>query len=103
MAAKTPPDPPADPPETGAEADRIRQLEEHQAATDTTLAEHGGMLQKIFDKLPGGDPPKGDGPGPAQPGQGQPADIQAAVRAEIAATKQRVLTLLARFPLPYKL
>lgn len=96
MAAKTDPpadpraEPPADPPADPEKA-RLDQIEAEQAAQKATLAEHGGMLSKILDKLPGkapGDP--ADPPADDSAGKGAPAaDIQAAVRREIAEANAR--------------
>jgi len=87
-----PPDPPAEP-DPEPQPDRLEQIEAEQATQKATLDEHGGMLQKILDKLPGGqaDPTDGDQAGQGD-GGGQshpPVDVAAAVRKEIADAKAR--------------
>jgi hypothetical protein len=85
MAAKTEPDPPAEPGATAPADERMDRIE-------ATQHEQGGMLKAILDRLPGA-PADPAGPGgtepPASPASGQPADIQATVRAEIAAANKR--------------
>jgi hypothetical protein len=78
------PDPPADPPAP----DRLDQIEAEQAAQKATLDEHGGMLSKILDRLPG--KPDADPPAPGDPAKPDaPVDLQAAVRKEIADARAR--------------
>jgi hypothetical protein len=79
-------DPPADP---DPKSDRLEQIEAEQAAQKATLDEHGGMLSKILDRLPGkpdAEPAAGD---PPKPVPDAPVDLQAAVRKEIADAKER--------------
>lgn len=82
-----PPDPPAEP-DPEPQPDRLEQIEAEQATQKATLDEHGGMLQRILDKLPG--KPDADPPAPGNPAAPDaPVDLQSAVRKEIADAKAR--------------
>lgn len=84
-------DPPGPPAGTGpgGEETRIRSLDERFAKIEQDRAEDHGILEKILDRLPGGDSGGKSADPPA--GKGEPAggDIQSQVRAEIAAARQR--------------
>lgn len=86
MAAKTEPDPKTDPP-ADPPADEGPKVDERMDRIEATQREQGGMLEKILERLPG--KPEGDPKPDSDPAKGEPADIQSAVRREIAAARQR--------------
>lgn len=92
MPPKTDPDPKTDPPADPPKDDeRMAKIEAEQAEQKATLAEHGGMLTKILDRLPGGEAkpdPTSEGT-TSQPSTASPVDIQGEVRREIAEARAR--------------
>lgn len=93
MAPKTEPDPKPDPKPDGEppDGDRMSKIEAEQAEQKATLAEHGGMLTKILDRLPGKPPDPAPAPGdpPPKGPNAPPEDIQGTVRREIEAANKR--------------
>lgn len=87
MAPKTEPESTADDTTT---ADASATADERMDRLEATQREQGGMLEKILDRLPGGEP-KADPASPSAPATGtaDPADIQATVRREIAEANER--------------
>jgi hypothetical protein len=90
MVKPADPQPPAAPPEGDPPAEGGPKLEDRVGALEGDVAETKGMVAKILERLPGGDPQPGPAPasGSGAPA-GQPADIQSLVRQEIADAKER--------------
>lgn len=78
----------------GSSEQRLTAIEQTQARQGQTLEQHGGLLQRILDKLPGGGsqdgpPAAGAGGTPPTPAAQQATDLRGMVAEEIAAAEQR--------------
>jgi hypothetical protein len=88
------PDPAAEGGAPDPEAQRVQSLDERFRKIEQAQAEQGGMLEKILDRLPGGDAKPDPTAGPVADAANGPtsppaSDIQATVRREIEEAKAR--------------